>query len=370
QESSSSSTTGGGGGNDQGLLGIIKRRISRRGAIEVDGRTNTLIITDVRENIDSIKQLVGVLDQPEPQVEVETRIVIAQRNFLRDIGVQLGFSVANPFGSGGGGIAQTDNLSDNIPTGQFFLTTGVFGTAQITAALNLAEKNGQSKTIASPRVTILNNRKGEIESGSQIPVTTVQRNAGSEDEEDGAGLVFTTTFVNVPLRLEVTPQISDAGTVIMDVTAENNSINPAIAARTGGTPGIDTQRMKTQVLVPDGGTTVVGGVLTDLEVSSKSKTPGLGDIPIIKYLFRNKTTQRNTSEILFFITPRIYRPDYEGNPTNGKVGTTNRSTTIIQPVPLGNPSSNSDPVQQQPQQQLQQQQQQNVPTQNNTTTKP
>ncbi len=368
--SSSSSTSGGGGtGNDQGLLGIIKRRISRRGAIEVDGRTNTLIITDVRENIDSIKQLVTVLDQPEPQVEIETRIVIAQRNFLRDIGVQLGVNIANPFDRGGVLGAVTGRQSDSVPTGQFFLTTGAFGTAQITAALNLAEQKGQSKTIASPRVTALNNRKAEIESGSQIPVTTVQRNAGSNDEEDGGGLVFTTTFVNVPLRLEVTPQISDAGTVIMDVTAENNTVNPALAAGTGGTPGIDTQRMKTQVLVPDGGTTVVGGVLTDLEVSSKSKTPGLGDVPILKYLFRNKTTQRNTSEILFFITPRIYRPDYEGNPTNGKVGVTNRSTTIIQPVPLGNPSSNSDPTQQQQQQQLQQQQQ-NVPTQNTTTTKP
>lgn len=373
QESSSSNTSSGGGGaggggTDQGVLGIIKRRLSRRGAIEVDGRTNTLIITDVRENIDSVKQLVAVLDQPEPQVEVETRIVIAQRNFLREIGVQLGFSVANPFGSGGLGTANTGRPTDSVPTGQFFLTTGVFGTAQITAALNLAEQKGQSKTIASPRVTILNNRKGEIESGSQIPVTTVQRNAGSGDEDEGVGVVYTTTFVSVPLRLEVTPQISDAGTIIMDVTAENNTVNPALGSGLGGTPGIDTQRMKTQVLVPDGGTTVVGGVLTDLEVSSKSKTPGLGDVPIIKYLFRNKTTQRNTSEILFFITPRIYRPDYEGNPTNGKVGITNRTTTIIQPVPLGNPSSNSDPVQ--PQQQLPQQQQQLVVPTQNTTTKP
>jgi type IV pilus assembly protein PilQ len=349
-----------------GLLGIIKRRLSRRGAIEVDERTNTLIITDVRENIDSMKQLVAVLDQPEPQVEIETRIVIAQRNFLRDIGVQLGVNITNPFDRGGVLSGVTDNFTDNLPTGQIFLTTGAFGTAQITAALNLAEKKGQSKTIASPRVTALNNRSAEIESGSQIPVTTVQRNAGSEDEEDGAGLVFTTTFVSVPLRLQVTPQISDAGTVILQVVAENNSVNPALAARVGGTPGIDTQRMKTEVLVPDGGTTVVGGVLTDLEVSSKSKTPGLGDVPILKYLFRSKTTQRNTSEILFFITPRIYRPDYEGNPTNGKVGTTNRTTTIIQPVPLGNPASNSEQVQPTPQPQLIPV----TPTQTNPTTKP
>lgn len=360
QESSSNTT--GGGGNDQGILGIIKRRLSRRGAVEVDGRTNTLIITDVRENIDSIKQLVVVLDQPEPQVEIETRIVIAQRNFLRDIGVQLGVGITNPFDRGGVLTVNTGRPNDSVPTGQFFLTTGAFGTAQITAALTLAEQKGQSKTIASPRVTALNNRSAEIESGSQIPVTTVQRNAGSDDEEDGAGVVYTTTFVNVPLRLSVTPQISDAGTVILQITVENNTVNPALSSGLGGTPGIDTQRMKTEVLVPDGGTTVVGGVLTDLEVSSKSKTPGLGDIPIIRYLFRNKTTQRNTSEILFFITPRIYRPDYEGNPTNGKVSTGNRTTTIIQPVPLGNPASNSE------QQPVQTQQPQVVPVVPTTTT--
>lgn len=338
-------TTGGtsaAGGGDAGILGIIRRRLSRRGSVEVNSSANTLIITDVRQNIDAIRQLVTLLDQPEPQVEVEARIVIAERNFLRDIGLQIGFR-GNPFTSTTGGsiIGQTGSGTDNIPTGLIQLTTGIFGTSQITAALNLAEKNGQSKTIASPRVTAMNGRPAQIESGSQIPVTTVQR-GGTGD--DGAALVFTTTFVQVPLRLSVTPQITDAGTVIMHIVAENNTINPALSSGTGGTPGISTQRMQTDVLVPDGGTTVIGGVLTDLEVGSKSKVPGLGDVPIVKYLFRTKTTQRNTSEILFFITPRIYRPDYEGNPTPGKIGTGNRSTTILQPVPLGNPASNSDPT--------------------------
>ena len=339
---STAAAGGGSSSSDQGILGIIKRRISRRGAVEVDGRSNTIIITDVRENIDSIRQLVALLDQPEPQVEIEARIVIAQRNFLRDIGVQLGATVTNPFGRGGVIGAITGRPSDNVPTGNFTLTTGAFGTAQITAALNLAETKGQTKTIASPRVTALNNKPAQIESGSQIPVTTIQRGSGAGD--DTTGVVYTTTFVNIPLRLSVTPQISDAGTVILHVVAENNVVNPALAAGLGGTPGIDTQRMQTDVLVPDGGTTVVGGVLSDLEVDSRSKTPGLGNVPILKYLFKNKTVQRNTSEILFFITPRIYRPDYEGNPTSGKVLTNgNRSTTIIQPVPLGNPSSNSGP---------------------------
>ncbi len=339
--SSTSGSGGGAGSADAGILGIIKRRLSRRGAVEVDGRSNTIIITDVRENIDAIRKLVTLLDQPEPQVEIETRIVIAQRNFLRDIGMQLGFG-ANPFTKNNGGSVggSTGRTPDNPPFGSFGLTTGIFGTFQLTAALNLSEQKGQTKTIASPRVTVLNNRSATIESGSQIPVTTVQRSGGQSEDSP---LVFTTTFVNVPLRLSVTPQITDAGTVILRVVAENNSVNPALTSGLSGTPGIDTQRMQTEVLVPDGGTTVVGGVLTDLELDSKAKVPGLGNVPILKYLFRNKTTQRNTTEILFFITPRIYRPDYEGNPTTGKVATGNRTTTISQPVPLGNPSSNSGP---------------------------
>ena len=115
---SSSSSGGGGGGGDTGIMGIIRRRLSRRGAVETDGRSNTIIITDVRQNIDAIRQLVTLLDQPEPQVEIEARIVIAQRNFLRDIGLQIGFR-GNPFVDNVGGsiIGQTGRAGDAVPTG-------------------------------------------------------------------------------------------------------------------------------------------------------------------------------------------------------------------------------------------------------------
>ncbi|HEX9927070.1 MAG TPA: type IV pilus secretin PilQ [Pyrinomonadaceae bacterium] len=344
-----SSSSGGdvtGGGADTGIMPIIKRRLSRRGGIEVDGRGNRLIVTDVRRNIDSIRQLVAFLDQPEPQVEIEVRIVIAQRNFLREIGVQLGATVRNPFDRGGFITGQTGSNINNPPTGTLVLTTGAFGTAQITAALNLAETKGQARIVATPRVTALNNRPAQIESGSQIPVTTIQPNGGGEDQL----AVFTTTFVSVPLRLSVTPQITDAGTVILRVVAENNSVNTALANGLSGTPGIDTQRMQTEVLVPDGGTTVVGGVLTDSENESRSRTPGLASIPLLGNLFKNRATQRNTAEILFFITPRIYRPDFRGNPTNSVLDPDgNRSNTVLQPVPLGNPPSNTSTPQAQPQ---------------------
>jgi len=362
-----------GGSGDQGLLPIIKRRLSRMGSIEVDGRSNTLIVTDVKENIGAIRQLVAILDQPEPQVEIETRIVIAQHNFSRDLGAQLSLGVAN-FGRGGlanistlpassstsgsgsgsgsgtgtttatsgpnpysafGGLGGTNQPSNNLAaaaaTTIIGLTTGLIGSAQISALITAAETRGEAKTVATPRVTALNNRPAQIESGSQIPVQTTQAAGGTA--------VVTTTFVSVPLRLSITPQITDAGTVILRVTIENNTVNTGIAV--GGVPGIDTQRMQSEVMVPDGGTTVMGGVLADNESTSRQRTPGVASIPILGNLFKRKTVTRNSTEILFFITPHIYRPDYFGRPTSTAPASGSRSTTIPQPVPLGNPGTNT-----------------------------
>lgn len=367
------------GGTDQGILPVIQRRLSRRGSVEVDGRSNTLIITDVKENIDAIRQLVTLLDQPEPQVEIETRIVIATRSFSRDLGVQLNALAINTSTGGTAGLATAPGtplvggantiglrppgipqgilnpsgaLGANLPNTVIGLTTGIIGTAQISALITAAESRGTARIVATPRVTALNNRRAEISSGQQIPVTTPQTGAGGA----GGVLVFTTTFVSVPLRLEVTPQITDAGTVVLHVIAENNSVNTAIAIN--GTPGIDTQRMETEVLVPNGGTTVVGGVLGDNDTETQNRTPGVASLPIIGNLFKRKGVTRQSSEILFFITPRIYRPDYNGQPTSPVVGngTGNRSVTIPQPVPMGNPQSNTPTPTQLQQQQSQPQQ--------------
>jgi type IV pilus assembly protein PilQ len=346
------SGAGAGSGGDSGILPIISRRLSRRGGIEVDARSNTIIVTDVRANIDAVRRLVQLLDQPEPQVEIETRIVVANRSFSRDLGVQLSASVLNPsrgtFGSfeTANGInltngtnslaipAPTGGLGAVAPSTVIGLTTGIFGTAQISALITAAETRGQAKVVATPRVTALNNRSAQIESGAQIPVVTPQSGG------TGGASVFTTTFVPVPLRLSITPQITDAGTVILRVTMENNTVNRTLVNALG-TPGIDTQRMQTEVLVPDGGTTVVGGVLNDRETDTQTRVPGLASVPVLGNLFKRKAVTRNTDEILFFITPRIYRPDYQGRRIENDPATGPRSVTIPQPVPLGNPSTNT-----------------------------
>ena len=338
---------------NEGLLPIIKRRLSRRGGIEVDGRSNTLIITDVRENIDAIRQLITLLDQPEPQVEIEARIVVATRNFSRDLGVQLaalvlsngrGGSVSTLPGSTdttgfhpggiptGLGLQPNNTLLSSIPNTVIGLTTGIFGSAQISALITAGEAKGQAKTVATPRITTLNNRQAVIESGTQIPITTIQPGSAV-----GGAIIATTKYVSVPLKLQVTPQITDVGTILLSVVAENST---AVASG-GAAPAISTQRMQTEVMVPDGGTTVVGGALLDSERETQDRTPGLSRVPGLGNLFKRKGVFRDSTELLFFITPRIFRPDFEGNITSGKVSNTTRTTTILQPVPLGNPSSNS-----------------------------
>lgn len=347
------SESGAASGGGDGLLPIIRRRLSRRGSIEIDSRSNSLVITDVPSNIAAIKQLIAILDQPEPQVEIEARIVVASRNFSRDIGVQLAGLVLGKNGSGAqGGTLATSGAPANLPGGSpngdlaskiantaIGLTTGIFGTAQISALITAGEQKGQAKVIATPRVTALNNRPAEIKSGTKIPITTVQPGSSV-----GGAIIATTTYVDVPLRLAITPQITDQGTVILTVVAENSSTATVVG---GGSPAINTQSMTTQVIVPDGGTTVVGGVLFDDERESQDRTPGLSSIPLLGNLFKRKGVQRNTNEILFFITPRITRPDYAATT---QAGAPPRNPTIIQPVPMDNPQSNSSPVIPTPQQ--------------------
>ena len=341
---SGGATTGGASTGGEGLLPIIKRRLSRRGSIEIDGRSNSLIITDVQENMNAIRQLVSILDQPEPQVEIETRIVVATRSFSRDVGVQIAAAVTGPGGSGigfstlpqstqvnpvGAPNATASGLGANLVNTAIGMTTGIFGTAQINMLITMGEQKGQAKIIATPRVTTLNNRKARIESGTKIPITTIQ--PGSV----GSAAIATTSYVDVPLRLEVTPQITDVGTIVLDVLSENASTATIVQ---GIAPAINNQVMETQVVVPDGGTTVVGGVLFDDERESQDRTPGLSRVPILGNLFKRKGLKRDTNEILFFITPRIFRPDYAVAP--GSSGT-RVNASIMQPVPMGNPMSNS-----------------------------
>ncbi len=309
--SGAGSTSGG-----SGLDGIIKTRLSPRGQIQADPRTNKLIITDLPENIVAIKEIVKLLDVAESQVEIEARIVIANRNFARDLGIQLGGVALNP---SRGAVAYAGTLPGGATTGTnpngipggitggaaplgiggiastvLQLTTGVIGTAQISLALTADEKKGNVKTIATPRITAQNNQTANIVNGVQIPVQTESNNT------------LSISFVTAALRLEITPQITNNGDVVLRVVTENNSVNLAIATKSA--PGINTQRAETTVTVPDGGTTIIGGINIDTESNSQTRTPGISRVPGLGELFKRRQVSHQTDEILFFITPRVYRP--------------------------------------------------------------
>ncbi len=225
-----------------------------------------------------------------------------------------------------------NDLFSKIANTAIGLTTGRIGTFQLNALISAGEQKGQAKVIATPRITALNNSNAEIKSGTKIPITTVQPGSAA-----GGAVIATTTYVDVPLRLNIQPQITEQGTVILQMTAENSSV---ATIKGSATPAINSQSMVTKVVVPDGGTTVIGGVLFDNESESQDRTPGVSNIPLFGNLFKRKGVQRDTEEILFFVTPRIQIPDNAtAKPTSGT-----RSTMILQPVPMGNPQSNSQPV--------------------------
>jgi type IV pilus assembly protein PilQ len=301
--------------------------------------------------MDTVRKLIEILDQPEPQVEIESRIVVATRKFSRDVGVQLSALVIGPRGSGASGSTLpgattgltppaglpvgsiSNGLASEIANTAIGLTTGIFGTAQISALITAGEQKGEAKVIATPRVTTLNLQAAKIKSSTQIPITTVQPGASA-----GGAVVATTTYIDVPLSLTINPQITDVGDIVLDVVAENSSVSTVVG---GVAPAINTQSMQTRVTVPDGGTTVVGGVLFDDERENQNRTPGVSKIPVLGNLFKRKSIERNTNEILFFITPRIHRPEGDNRP--GQSGT-KTNQILLQPVPLGNPPSNSDTV--------------------------
>lgn len=318
----------------QVLSEVLKKAgaLSARGSINVDERTNTMLLKDLPAFLDRSKDLIAELDRPTPQVEIEARIVVTSRNFTRDLGIQWGFSqqLAPAFGNtttrafphaivvngqdatstGGvsadqGGLASAAGIGTagrgyavNLPAASFNSALGIsmgniVGNFNLDAALTALERQGRGRLLSTPKVTTQNNQEAEIKQGVQIPIQTTANNT------------VTVTFKDAVLTLKVTPQITDAGTVILKLEVENNS--PDFANRVNGIPPINTQSAKTQVLVRDGATAVVGGIYQSNEQTVQDRTPFLGSVPVLGYLFRNRSVNSTNNELLLFITPRILK---------------------------------------------------------------
>lgn len=294
---------------------LTKSALSQRGTVQVDPRTNTLIITDLSDRLTTAEDLVSTLDRPQPQVEIEARIVQADKNYARRLGIQWGFNgIVDPSlgntpnlafpnsGALGGRIGTTTqgpngsstavNLGAPAPTSGVGLSLGsINGAFNLDVALTAAETAGNLRVLSTPRVSAQNNMEAEITQGVQIPIQTVSNNT------------VTVSFRDAALTLKVVPQITAAGTVIMKIALEN--AQPDFSRQINGIPPINTQRANTQVLVNDGQTTVIGGIFVSQDQTINDKTPGLGSVPLIKWLFRREDIRNQSTELLIFITPRI-----------------------------------------------------------------
>lgn len=300
---------------------LVRSALSKRGDVQFDPRTNTVILRDLPASLETAVQLIEALDRPQPQVEIEARIVQTTRDFSRSIGVQWGISgrmseqLGNTTGlafpnkgslTGRTGLSQGGETGNATPqavglgvataTSALGLTLGsVNGSFNLDVALSALEKSGRGRVLSSPRVSTQNNMPAEMTQGTQIPIQTVANNT------------VTVTFKDATLTLKVTPQITAANTVIMNIQLENASPDYTRAVGTSQIPPIDTQRAITTVLVRDGETTVIGGIEVSREQAQTDRTPGLSRIPILKWLFKRDAVQDENRELLIFITPRIVK---------------------------------------------------------------
>ena len=290
------------------------RVISKYGQAQLDARTNTVIITDIAAQLPQAQALIDTLDKPQPQVEIEARIVTTSKTFARALGIQWGFqgridpalgnttNLAFPnsgrIGGQGRGGTQTPpggtvvNLPvAGAPTAIGLALGAINGAFNLDVALSALESSGNGRLLSTPRVSTQNNVPAEIAQGVQIPYQTVANNT------------VTVQFKDAALILKVTPQITSSDTVIMQISVDNGSVGSVI----NGIPSINTQRANTTVQVNDGQTTVIGGIYASRENSTSDRTPGLSRVPLLKWLFKRDASQDESSELLIFITPHIIK---------------------------------------------------------------
>jgi type IV pilus assembly protein PilQ len=298
------------------IAATVKRFLSQRGEVVADERTNALIIQDVPTTIPDVDRLLAQLDRKTQEVEIEARVVAANRTYARDLGMQLGFGWGNnssavggagaagqsplkvgyptppPYFQNGGVIPLFSNLAaSNVNSGISFANIGA--AYRLDAVLTMAESRGLVKILSRPRIVTQNNVAATVRQGLHIPIVTAAQLGGPP----------TTSYTDAFLRLTVTPQITVENTIFLAVDVENTT--PDFGTTVGGNPTLLTQQATTQVLVTDGGTVVIGGVIQTQNSISTDQTPFLGDIPILGNLFKHRSVRTQTQELIFFISPRI-----------------------------------------------------------------
>ncbi len=303
------------------------RMLSPRGSVIFETRTNQLFVSDIPSKLEEVQSLISKIDIPVRQVLIEARIVEADDKFGRSLGVRLGASDLRGVRGGvpgyglggdtrvtvggnlsavggqtqqtGGSVAYNDTQFVNLPAGaqggydaaSFALSLfGATANRFLNLEISALEADGRGKVVSSPRLVTADQIKAVIRQGTKIPYQKATSSGATSVE-----------FIDATLKLEVTPQITPEGNVILDVELNKDSVG----AVTGGVPSINTKSVKTQVLVENGGTIVIGGIFEQIDRTDEVKVPYLGDIPYLGNLFKTKSRTLNKTELLIFLTPKV-----------------------------------------------------------------
>ena len=294
------------------------RWLSARGSVMAEPRTNQLFISDVPTRLAELQQIVARLDVPVRQVLIEARIVEADDQFGQSLGVRLGVGASRSVLINGQAASVGQLGATNAATGagvvsgnQLAFAAGEAGQTLVSPAsaavslfnaaadrfinleLSALEADGRGKVVSRPRVITADQTKALIEQGTELPYQTAATSGGST--------LTNITFRKANLKLEVTPQITPEGAVVLDVDVNRDSVGQLTTAGYA----INTKHVKTQVRVQDGGTVVLGGIFEDTDKNDEARVPGLGEVPLLGWLFRNRQQVRRRSELLVFLTPRV-----------------------------------------------------------------
>ncbi|HEV3041555.1 MAG TPA: type IV pilus secretin PilQ [Candidatus Angelobacter sp.] len=310
------------------VVPIIKKFLSTRGDVISDDRSNALIVEDIPQTLPTIQSLLKELDRRTPQVEIEARVVAATRTFFRDIGTQIGFgwgsgttaaggtsatggpspiSIASPTGappvqfltvpgtgSTGNSIPLFSNLAAIAPTSGLSFTNFT-NNYRLDFILTMAENRGLVKILSRPRITTFNNLQALVKQGTRIPVVTQAQLGGPP----------TVQYIDAFLRLQVIPQITSDNTIFLQLDLENTVPDFSRVTGTQLNPSLITQQATTNVLVTDGGTVVIGGVIQTQNSVAINQVPLLGSIPLLGNAFKHQVVNTSTQELIFFISPKI-----------------------------------------------------------------
>jgi type IV pilus assembly protein PilQ len=309
------------------LVTPLKRFLSARGDVMAIDRSNTLVIRDIPDSMPQVDNLIRQLDRKSQQVEIQARVVQASRTFARDIGTQFGFAGLNTTPNsvnslGGSQIPSNASPIVHMPAPPIVVGTPPTPSATSTGSLPLmsnfpavaptsglsfshmspnfaldflitaAESKGVGKLLSSPQLVTQNNATAIVKQGTQVPIQTTINNT------------ISVQYVDAVLKLQVTPQITADGNVFMDVLVENTQIDNGVPL-VNGIPALDTQSAQTKVLIGDGGTVVIGGVMVSQQQTNVFQVPLLGSVPLIGHLFKETSVNISSQELLFFLTPRL-----------------------------------------------------------------